>query len=77
MAIRLKLNTGTEMLVQATLDELADALEAAARRGATVRIEQPDGTQIAVNPQAVETLQEDPKASAALQERFAEAAGAR
>jgi hypothetical protein len=60
MAVRLKLSDGTEMLVQATLDQMADALPAASQQGAILKIEQPDGRSIAITPQAVETLQEAP-----------------
>lgn len=77
MAVRVKLNDGTEMLVQATLDELAKALQAASGTGAVLRIEQPDGRVIAITPQAVETIQEEPEAEAALEERFAAAAADR
>ena len=76
MAVRVKLSNGQEVLVQATVDELTDALEAAARRGAMLKIEQPDGSTMAITPQVVETIEEDPGASAALEESFAEAAAA-
>ena len=76
MAVRVTLSNGQEVLVQATLNELTDALQAAGQRGAMLKIEQPDGLTIAITPKAVETIQEDPEASAALEERFAEAAGA-
>jgi hypothetical protein len=77
MAVRVKLNDGTEMLIQATLDELAKALQAALGTGAVLKIEQPDGRVIAITAQAVETIREEPEAEPALEERFAEAAGAR
>lgn len=75
MAVRIKLNDGTEMLVQATLDELTKALRAATERADVLKIEQPDGRVIAVTPQAVETIQEEPEAAEALRERFAHPAG--
>ena len=76
MAVRMKLHDGTEILVQATLDELTKALRAATSSGAVLKIEQPDGRVIAITPQAVETILEEPEAAAALEERFAGAAGA-
>jgi hypothetical protein len=75
MAVRIKLSDGTEMLVEATLDELTKALRAASETGDVLKIEQPDGRVIAVTPQAVETLAEEPEAEAALAERFADPAG--
>ena len=77
MAVRLKLKDGTEILVQASLDELANALQAASTTGAVLKIEQPNGRMMAITPQAVETILEEPGAGRALDDRFAEAAGAR
>ncbi len=77
MAVRIKLNDGTEFLVQATVDELAKAMRSATETGSVLQIEQPDGRTIAITPQAVETISEEPEAQAALAERFAHAAGAR
>lgn len=75
MAIRIKLNDGTEMLVQATLEEMEKAFRAATETGAVLKIEQPDGRVIAVTPQAIDTMWEEPEAEAALAERFADPAG--
>jgi Asp-tRNA(Asn)/Glu-tRNA(Gln) amidotransferase B subunit len=77
MAVRIKLNDGTEMIVEATIDELTTAMRAATESGDVVKIKQPDGRVIAITPQAVEMLQEEPEAQAGLAERFAEAAGSR
>ena len=77
MAVRIKLSDGSEMLVQATLDELTRALRAAIETADVLKIEQPDGRTIAITPQAVERMQEEPEAEAALAERFAHPAGAR
>jgi hypothetical protein len=77
MAVRIKLSDGTEVLVEATLDELEKALRAAAETAMVLRIEQPDGNIIAITPQAVETMQEDPEAGPALAQRFAHPAAAR
>ena len=76
MAVRIKLSDGTELLVQATLDELTRALRAATETGDVLTIEQHNGRMIAVTAQAVETMQEEPEAEAALAERFAHPAGA-
>ena len=75
LAIRIRLADGREVLVQATLDELEAALRAARERNQLVRVEQPDGTVVAISPEAVETLQEDQQAAAGLAERLATAAG--
>jgi hypothetical protein len=73
MAVRLRLADGRELLVQATLDELEAALRRATNDAALLRIEQRDGTVIAVSPSAVETMQEAPEAAAGLAERLAAA----
>jgi len=70
MAVRIRLADGRELLIQATLDELEKALRAARARDALLRIEQADGTVIAVSPEAVETLQEAPEEAAGLAERL-------
>ena len=71
MAVRLRLADGRELLIQATLDELEAALRKAAEKAALLRIEQPDGTVIAVAPSAVETMQEAPEEAGGLAERLA------
>lgn len=73
MAVRIKLSDGTEMLVEATLDELRKARQYAMERGDVLKIEQPDGRVIAVAPEAVEILAEAPEEQEALAERFAAA----
>ena len=75
MAVRIKLSDGTEMLVQATLDEIVSALRAATETGDVLKIERPDGRVLAITPQAVETMLEEPEAEAGLAERFAHPAG--
>ena len=76
MAVRIKLTDGTEMLVQATIDQIDKALRAATETGAVLKIEQPDGRVIGITPQAVEKMEEEPEAEAALAQRFAHPAGA-
>lgn len=70
MAVRMRLADGRELLLQATLDQLEKALRQARTHDALLRIEQPDGTVIAVSPAAVETLQEAPEEADALAERL-------
>jgi hypothetical protein len=76
MAVRVKLSDGTEVLVEATLDELTDALRSARERGDVLKIERPNGQRIAITPQAVETIEEAPEEEAALRQQFADRAGA-
>lgn len=73
MAVRLRLADGRELLIQATLDELEAALRSAREKAALLRIEQADGTVIAVAPGAVETMQEAPDQASGLAERLAPA----
>jgi hypothetical protein len=71
MAVRIKLSGGREVLVDATLDELVKAIQAAHTTGAPLQIEQPDGRTIAITPQTVESMEEDPAEEATLRQRFA------
>ncbi len=70
MAVRIKLTDGTEVLVRASVDELGKAL----RSAGLLEIEQPDGRKIAITPQAIEWMEEEPDAEAGLAERFAQPA---
>lgn len=74
MAVRIKLADGREVLIRATLDELEAAIRTAREKNAMLRVEQPDGTVIAIAPAAVETIQEDQKAAAGLEQRLRAAA---
>jgi hypothetical protein len=70
MAIRIKLSDGTEMLVEATLDELRHAVRAATESGDMITIDRPNGRTMTISPQAIETMSEEPEAEAVLAERF-------
>ena len=71
MAIRIKLRNGSEALVQATMSQWQDALQTAMKRQQLLEIEQPDGRVVVVNPQDVQSFQEEPEAAQALAGRFA------
>lgn len=70
MAVRMRLADGRELLIQATLDELEATLRTAVEQIGLLRIEQADGTVIAVAPMAVETMQEVPEQASGLAERL-------
>ena len=70
MAVRVRLSDGRELLIQATLDELERALRVARARDSLIRVEQADGSVIAVAPEAIETLQEAPEEADALERRL-------
>jgi len=74
MTVRIKLSDGTEVIVEATVDEMTKAMKAATETGTVVKIEQPAGTIFAISPQAIETIQEEPQAEPALAQSFAQAA---
>lgn len=71
MAIRVKLRDGSEVLVQATLNEWQEALQAAKKSQQLLEIEQPDGTIAIVDPSEVRTFREDPAEAKPLAERLA------
>jgi hypothetical protein len=77
MAVRVKLADGTEILVEASLAEFERALRAATETAAVLKIEQPDGRTLAITPQTIETMQEEPEEAAALTQRLGHLAGAR
>jgi hypothetical protein len=76
MAIRIKLRDGSEVLVQASLDQWQDAIRVATAKHEMLEIERPDGSVIAVNPQEIQYSQEDPEAAEELAERFQAAVAA-
>jgi len=75
VATRINLRDGSHALVQATIDQLQEALESAIARGQLVQIEQPDGSKVAINPHEVVSAREEPEAAAELAGRFQAAAG--
>ncbi|MHB1537939.1 MAG: hypothetical protein ACYCUM_13140 [Solirubrobacteraceae bacterium] len=70
MAVRARLSDGRELLIQATLDDLERALRVARAHDSLIRVEQADGSVIAVAPEAIETLQEAPEEAGALARRL-------
>jgi hypothetical protein len=70
MAIRIKLSDGTEMLVEATLEQLTQAVRTANETGDMITIDRPNGRTMTISPQAIETMSEEPEAEAVLAERF-------
>ncbi len=70
MAIRIKLRDGTEALIQATMAEWQEAVQAAMREQKVLEIEQPDGRVVIVKPQEIQYYEEDPAAAPALEDRF-------
>lgn len=75
MATRIKLRDGSQALVQATVEQLREALESAIARGQLVQIEQPDGGVVVINPNEVVSAREEPEAAQELAGRFQAAAG--
>jgi hypothetical protein len=74
MAIRIRLQDGSELLVQATLDQLHHAFRKALAKNEVLEVEDPDGNVIAVNPQQIQYFREDPEAAGDLAEQFPEPA---
>lgn len=70
MAIRIRLQDGSEILVQATLDQLHHAFRRAIAKNEVLEIEGPDGNVIAVNPQQIQYFREDPAAAEGLADQF-------
>jgi hypothetical protein len=77
MAIRIRLQDGSEILVQATLDQWHHAFRKALAKNEVLEVEGPDGNVIAVNPQQIQYFIEDPAAAHGLAERLATPALAR
>jgi hypothetical protein len=70
MAIRIRLQDGSEILVQATLDQWHHAFRKALAKNEVLEVESPDGNVIAVNPQQIQYFREDPAAAQDLAEQF-------
>jgi len=70
MATRINLRDGSQALVQATIDQLREALQTAIARGQLVEIEQPGGKVVVINPQEVVSFQEEPEAGPELARQF-------
>jgi hypothetical protein len=75
MATRINLRDGSQAIVQATIDQLRQALQTAIARGQLFEIEQPSGKVVVINPHEVVSFQEEPEAAQELAERFQAAAG--
>jgi hypothetical protein len=75
MATRINLRDGSQALVQATVDQLRDALQTAIQRGQLVEIEQPSGKVAVINPQEVVSFQEEPEAAQDLAHQFEKTPG--
>lgn len=76
MAIRIKLRSGKEAIVRATMAQWQEALQSASQRGQLLEIRQPDGSVAVVSPQDIDSFREDPDAAGDLAEQFKAAAGA-
>lgn len=75
MATRINLRDGSQVIVQATIDQLRRALQTAIAHGQLFEIEQPSGKVVVINPHEVVSFQEEPEAAQALSDRFQAAAG--
>jgi hypothetical protein len=75
VATRINLRDGSQALVQATIDQLREALQGAIARNQLVEIEQPGGKIAVINPHEVVSFQEEPEAAQDLEGRFQAAAG--
>jgi hypothetical protein len=74
MAVRIRLRDGSEVLVQATLEQWQEAIRVATAKREPLEIERPDGNLIAVNPQEIQYSREDPQAAEDLARHFHAAA---
>lgn len=63
MATRINLCDGSQALIQASIEELQKALQAAIQRGQLLQIEGSGGQIVVINPQEVVSAQEDPEAA--------------
>jgi hypothetical protein len=76
MAIRIKLTSGEEYLIQAELSEWDAAFRRAAAGNTMLEIELPDGNIRPIDPRAIKSFREEPEATIELEERLREVAPA-
>lgn len=74
MAIVIKLNNGSEFVVQAKLEEWDAAFRQATARNAVLEIELPDGSIKLIDPRSIESFREEPEAAEDLEQQFRAAA---
>ena len=76
MALKIKLDDGKELVVQATLDQWDSAFQRALAKNAMLEIELPDGSIMPIDPRSIREFREEPAAESELREQFDRAAAA-
>jgi hypothetical protein len=70
VAIKITLDDGNELVVQATLDQWDAAFQRALEKNGMLEIELPDGSIKPIDPRWVRAFREEPEAESELRERF-------